>query len=398
MEKGQLDISEEENGLLEFKEQELKTLRHSLNKLTQSEIIEELEVLKFSIDLDRITKKPELIQYIEYMYRHGQLNSDVFEVFRAKAFNLNLDVTDGFFLSFFDDWKFDKTIIKEKVSKWNEENKDSSITLKNINEDNRVLIQISRLKEKFIFDRESMYSTSYLEEDKALVEIYFKEKIVYIQTTNVKIFNSIKTVVRKVLMSIFDKEKVRLLTPKMQQKLSVTLSENENVTVFDDRTINPTTIKLMDLLFELDNPKSNFNGLECTEITFDHEDTEKRDMKSRIDAQSYGGGDLLAKDDVKNLILNNRGIISVEIKIYYNEQITGEDVRIHTVIGGLSIDKLNGLRLYIKNNDFALKRVLEKAYRDLKSVFIQLYSQNSLRNEEKIKSILGLDINGKSRK
>ncbi|EJS74561.1 hypothetical protein [Bacillus cereus] len=398
MEENQVIVGAKDEAL-EVNMQKLKTLRHALSVLTQNEIIEELEAFNVNVDLEKITKKAELIQYIVYMFKQGNIKDEIFRAIRSRAFNLSLDATDGFFLSFSDDWKFSKEAIVKAMKEWNEINQDSIIKLGYLEEDSeQVKIEISRLKERYIFDQQSMYSTSYFEEDKALVDIYFREKVVYFQTTNVKIFTSIRTILRQFLTCLFEKkknEKVKLLSPKMQQKLSITLSKEGDV-AYDDRTINPTTIKLMDLLLELDNPQTNFSGFECTEITFDHEDTDKKHMKSRIDAQSYGGGDLLGKDDVKGLILRNRCIINVEVKIEYNERVSAEEVRKHIIIGGLRTNKMNGLRLYIKNSEFALKRVLETAYSDLKNVFVQLYSQNSLRNEEKIKLILGLETDGKS--
>ncbi|ANN31171.1 MULTISPECIES: hypothetical protein [Bacillus cereus group] len=396
MEENQAISNEVMNGVLEVDMKRMKTLSHSLNVLTQNEILEELEAFNISVNLEKITKKAELIQYIEYMFQKGNIKDEIFHAVRARAFNLNLDATDGYFLSFSDEWKFSETILIRAMTEWNEKNLESVINLEYLDkESQQVKVEISRLKEKYIFDQKSMYSTSYFEEDKALVDVYFKEKIVYFQTTNVKIFHSIKTVLRQFLICLFETDKLKLLPPKMQQNLSITLSK-DGAFAFDDRAVNPTTIKLMDLLLELDNPQTNFSGFECTEITFDHEDTEKKDMKSRIDAQSYGGGNLLGKDDVKKLILSNRCIINVEVKIEYDERISAEEVIKHTIIGGLRTNKLNGLRLYIKNSEYSLKRVLEKAYSDLKNVFVQLYSQNSLRNEEKIKLILGLETDGKT--
>lgn len=399
MEENQVIVHGAKDEILEVNMQKMETLKHALNVLTQNEIIEELEAFNINVDLEKITKKPELVQYIVYMFKQGKIKDEIFRAIRARAFNMSLDATDGFFLSFSDEWTFSKEAIPKVMKEWNENNQDSIIKLEYFEEDSQqVKMKISRLKERYVFDQKSMYSSIYFEEDKALVDIYFREKIVYFQTTNVKIFSSIRTVLRQFLTCLFEKkknEKVKLLPPKMQQKLSITLSKEGDV-AYDDRTINPTTIKLMDLLLELDNPQTNFSGFECTEITFDHEDTDKKHMKSRIDAQSYGGGDLLRKDDVKGLILRNRCIINVEVKIEYNERISVEEVRKHIIIGGLRTNKMNGLRLYIKNSEFSLKRVLENAYSDLKNVFVQLYSQNSLRNEEKIKLILGLETDGKS--
>jgi len=88
----------------------------------------------------------------------------------------------------------------------------------------------------------------------------------------------------------------------------LSLTFNDDFTVATkENSVHPNTIKLLDILLELDAPSSSFSGFECVNITLDHEDTiNRKDAKSKIVSQNYGGGDLLKNKVVKDLILSNR--------------------------------------------------------------------------------------------
>ncbi|MEM5626871.1 hypothetical protein AAHB47_25390 [Bacillus wiedmannii] len=83
-------------------------------------------------------------------------------------------------------------------------------------------------------------------------------------------------------------------------------------------------------------------------------------------------------------------ILKVELSLVYTEKIDEERERKHILIAGIDHKANNYIRIYIHNNNFNLKRVINKAYKELKTIFVEHNSSTTLRNEDKIKKLLGL--------
>ncbi|WP_432694329.1 hypothetical protein ACRBU7_11025 [Priestia aryabhattai] len=374
-------------------ENQVITLRHALNILNHLDVLEVLSLNKYKVN-STIKRAKELEKALIHDFILGKLTIKLYEDLREKAFNPELNVSDGFFVSF-DEYELNvnEALFSKYIREWNEslseENSfDSSIELLHFR-NNIGKVLVTRNSEKFAYDKRSMFSTKFVDESKVLVEIDFNANIVYFQTSNTTKYRTIKTVVKLFLSNLFDEEKFRLLPPKMSQKLNFNFSEENNAATVHNN-ISPNTIKLLDLLLELEDSKSNFNELVCVDISFDHEDSKKENLKSKIDRQGFGGEDLLSKGDIKQHITNNRGILQIVFKLTYTEELPENKIRKHVMLAGIDNDTSNHIRIYIQNSNLDLKRVVNKAYVDLKDIFIKNTSSSSLRNEEKIKLLLGL--------
>lgn len=370
------------------------TLEHALKMLNNSEILDVIHQHKFKIS-DSIRKKNDLEKYLSTEYRNGRLPNKIFTALRERAFNPELNVSDGFYLSFSHK---SQAVTEEKLEKLVKEangeiNKSqdvygAEIELLNFsNQSGKFLV--TRKQERFAYDRTSMFSTKFSEEHKIVVEINFAKQIVYFQTSNVLKFRAIRTVVKDFLSIIFKLEKFRLYPPKMSQQLNFTIAKDgKSATRYEG--INSNTIKLLDLLLEINNHTSNFSEFECVDITLDHEDSKKNNTKAKINTQAFGGGDLLGTAAVNKLVIEGRVILEIDFKIVYNELQSNGQVKKHTIMAGIENHNREYLRIYMHNNDLELKRVVNKAYNELKIVFIAHFSAKELRNEEKLKKLLGL--------
>ncbi|MEB4870176.1 hypothetical protein P8831_15730 [Priestia megaterium] len=381
-------------------ENEIITMQHSLRNLNHVEILSVLSTLNVRV-VKTIKKRSELVKFIESSFQQGKLSKEIYIAIREKAFNPELNVSDGFYMAFDEVLLLDESQVISWIEIWNKEHsefEENSVSYSSKIElikyhPHKVILLVTRLQDKYAFDKSSMYSTKYTEEHQLLVEIHFKEEIIYFQTSNSTKYKVIRTIVQNFISIIVDKEAVKLFSPKMTKLLSFTYKEAENVAK-QHSNINPNTVKLLDLLYDLDKEDSNFSDLECKDITFDHEDVKKKKQrfsKAMINTQNYGGGDLLATDSVKGLILNSRTILRMEFSLYYNEETSPEEFKKHAIIAGINSNNQDGFRIYIKNNDNSLKNTLNSAYIALKEAFIANYANGNIRNEDKIKSILGLD-------
>lgn len=378
------------------RENEVVTMQHALRNLNHAEILSILRRFGLKVTSD-VRKRSELVKFMDHSFQKGLFSKELYTEFRERAFNPELNVSDGFYMAFSEILVFGENKLKSHIELWNKEYREfeernvcysSEIELISYSQKKAVLL-VTRTQEKFAFDKESMFSTKYTDEHQLLVEIYPDEQIVYFQSSNTLKYKAIKTVVQNFISLVVDKEGVKFYPPRMTQNLSFTFNEKENKAKVHEN-VNPNTVKLLDLLYDLDDEKSSFSDLECIDITFDHEDVKNHKLRSRINTQNYGGGDLLSKNDVKNLITQGRVILEVDFKLYYTEKISEDECRKHAIMAGITMNS-SGLRIYIHNNENSLKNTLDTAYKNLKEVFIANYSNKKLRNENKIKSILGLD-------
>lgn len=381
--------NEEVIKLYEPSEKEISTLEHSLRVLNKFQIKNIVELNQLILPVSVKTGK-DTNEYLVYQFTNGQLTREVFQQFKKAAFNPELDATDGFYLSFKEDLKVKEDDLIEYIDAWNkEELKTSYIEMLDYSNEKASFL-VKKKIEKFFYNRDTELSTKYYEEHQLMVDIYLKKKIIYFQTRNTVKFSSVKTVIRDFITYILNIEKFALHPPKLNQKLNFKMKE-DGWTAESYDYISPNTIKLLDLFLELDNDKSRFSDFECIDITFDHEYSNQKDMKERINSQNYDGGDLLSKDEVKQLILKKRIILKIKFNIYYKQIIDAANDKYiyHSILVGIENTK-NSFRLYIYNTDATLKDIISQAYEDLKQVFIEHYSEGTLLNEDKIKSLLGL--------
>lgn len=370
-------------------EKEISTLEHSLRNLNRVQIKNILELNQISLPISVKTGK-DTNEYLVYQFTNGQLTKELFQQFKKTAFNPELDATDGFYLAFEEDLKVQEKELIKYIEEWNKEQENiSNIEMLDYSIEKTSFL-IKKNLEKFFYNRDIELSTKYYEEHQLMVDIYLEKKIIYFQTRNTVKFSSVKTVIRDFIKCILNIEKIYLHPPKLNQKLNFKLKE-DGWTAESYDNISPNTIKLLDLFLELDNDKSSFSDFECIDITFDHEYSNQKDVKERINSQNYDGGDLLSKDEVKQLILKKRIILKIKFNIYYRQVIDVENERFiyHSILVGIENTK-SSFRLYIYNTDAALKDTISQAYEDLKQVFIEHYSEGTLLNEDKINSLLGL--------
>jgi len=369
---------------------QLTTIFHSLNTLNQVEVLNIIESFKIPIDHTTIRKKADLIQYILFGFREGLFSENLFNELRSQAFNPDIDSTDGFFVSFDEEIReVTEHGLETFLKGWNLANKNKDIELVSFS-GQKATIFVRKHTEKFIFDQDSMFSIKYNDEKRAKAEVHFDKNIIYIQTTNTVIYAAIRTIIRSFLQDLLGIEKLFLAPPKMSKNLSLTFNENFTEAT-QENSVHPNTIKLLDLLLELDASSTKFSGFECVNITLDHEDTiNRRNAKSRIVSQNYGGEDLLKSERVKELILSNRIIYEIEFIIEYNHEDQDGNIRKHMITVGMINDRKSSLRIFIKNSDYNLRSVIRNAYDEVTSVFIANYGQSTLRNEDNIKKLLGI--------
>ncbi|WP_433922857.1 hypothetical protein [Paenibacillus taichungensis] len=386
---------------------EITTFRHSLKLLNQRELTSIINKYKIKIPSDA-QKVSEVTYALEKSFGEGILSKEIFHQFRQAAFNPELDTTDGFFMSF--NYKFtdiSEVTLNSKISEWKknlEQDRDSDrntfnaeIELLDFGSNSKgSLFKFTRRNERFVYNSQNMLSKNYFEVHQVVVEIYFDKQIVYFQTSNSVKFNSVKTIVSNFLISLADDKhtKIKLTTPKMSKHLKFSFREDgRSAKVYDN--INPNTIKLLDLFLEIENSTS-FSSFQCVDIKFDHEDSLNKDLKDRIKSQAYGCdiGDLFNKSEVKTHILSKRVILQIEFKLVYTTLDANEIPRKHIILAGIVNDKskINALRIYIENNEHTIKDIVKDAYKDLKDVFIGSLMDSALKNEDKIKKMLGIGI------
>lgn len=385
-------------------EDKIVTMRHALNKINQIEL--KLLINRYNIPIPSEIKKVNVIKYfISQLFMEGRLQPEVFDEVRTLAFNPELYGNDGFFLSYEAEINKNKESFEQTIEKWHsqviddddeevayDDKMDAEIEVITYSPQNCSLL-VTRKFERYVHDGETMYSHQYYDIHSLVVEINFEEKIIFVQTSNTVKFSSIKTVVSSFMAYLINEnaaknEYVKLSIPKMEQSLSMTIAENGWTAIANDN-INSNTLKLLDLFLELENNSDNFDSFRCAHITFDHEDSSS-DLDDRIKVQSFGAdiGDLLKKKEVKDLILNNRNVLKVEFRLIYTTIVSEEITKKHTINAGIENGKR--LRIYIYNNDLSIKETIKDAYKDLKSMFIEHLGETELRNEEKIKNMLGL--------
>ncbi|AIQ21481.1 hypothetical protein NSQ90_00500 [Paenibacillus sp. FSL H7-0737] len=384
---------------------EITTFRHALKLLNQRELTSIINKNKIKLPSDA-EKFSEIVYALERSFGEGILSKEIFHQFRQAAFNPDLDTTDGFFMSF--NYKFEdmsENLLNSKISEWKKATKqkksseresfDAEIKLLDSGSNSKgSLFKFTRKNERFIYNNQNMLSKNYFEIQQVVVEIYFDKQIVYFQTSNSVKFHSIKTIVLNFLRFLADDEhiKIKLSAPTMSKLLKFAMSENgRSAKVYDN--INPNTIKLLDLFLEIENSRS-FSSFQCVDIKFDHEDSMNKDLKDRIKSQAYGCdiGDLFNKSEVKVHILSNRVILQIEFRIVYTTYDAEEVPLKHTILAGIVNDKskANALRIYIENNEHTIKDIIKDAYKDLKDVFMGSLMDSNLKNEEKIKKMLGI--------
>ncbi|EJR82308.1 hypothetical protein ACQKNT_27305 [Bacillus cereus] len=382
---------ERRNSNRKLTEVENTTLEHALRVLSHSELVETL-ILNGEKIPSSIKKNIDLVEYVKIKFDRNDMPISVYTSLREKAFNPELNTTDGFFLTYSGKVK---NLTEEKLDEYirasnKEYNEDGSaykaVIKKESYENKRCKLLVNRIHYGYVFDKHSMFSTKFVDENKIWVEIDFDKEIIFFQTSNVVKFRAVKTIVKDFLRTVTGINSLNLNAPKLSQTLDIELESDKAVSY----NINPSTIKLLDLFMQLENDTTNFGGFECQEIVFDHKDSNKKNRKERIDRQGYGGGDLLKKEDVKNLVLDNRDILEIEFLLEYNQDLGNGSTRKHTIVAGINNRKKDCLRIYIKNNNLNIKMILRKAYFDLKEVFIEHYADNKLKSDEKIKKLLGI--------
>lgn len=273
--------------------QEIVTLRHALKVLNQLQIIDVLSQNEYQIGKN-IKKVGDLIELLIQQFEQGLLQREIYEDIREKAFNPELDVSDGFFLSFLDEkLNITRSCVQGTVDNWNKIKSQENGINSNVEiisfRNGLCKLLVTRLNERYAYDKRSMFSTRFVDESKALVEINFSKKIIFFQTSNSKKYREIQTVIKLLLSIFFENDKFKLFPPKMSQKLTFTLEDDGHTAVLYEN-ISPNTIKLLDLMLEMNGTKFNFDDLECIDITFDHEDSKKEDLKAKIERQGFGGG------------------------------------------------------------------------------------------------------------
>ncbi|HDR7356141.1 TPA: hypothetical protein QCX18_005401 [Bacillus wiedmannii] len=385
-------ISRGQNKQIPSKE-EIVTFKHAFKVLNRLQIIDVLAQNKYQVSRN-IKKVGDLIELLIKQFKQGKLDKSIYNDIREKAFNPELDVSDGFFLSFLNERKnISEPSFEQAIKNWNESDSQANeiesnieiISFKNLS----CKLLVTRYNERYAYDKNSMFSTCFVDESKILVEIDFSKNIIFFQTSNSKKYREVQRVIKLLLSIFFENNKFKLFPPKMSQKLNFSFVNNGNTAVCYDN-ISPNTIKLLDLILEMKDEKFNFEDLECIDITFDHEDSKKEDLKAKIERQGFGGGDLLEKQDIKNHILQNRIILKVELNLIYIEKIDDEKEKKHILIVGIDNKTNNYFRIYIHNNNHNLRHIINKAYKELKTIFVEHNSNTQLRNEENIKRLLGL--------
>lgn len=384
---------------------EVTTFRHSLNLLKKRKrdliMLLNKNNLETPSDFNRLG---ELIKYLTEKFQQGLIPINVLEDLRKTAFDPNLRSTDGFFLTF--NYKFEsltKDLIEKSILEWKK-----AIENNEKNEENNYIIDaevISFSAEKFqiifmkknerlIYDNSSMFSKSYYDVQKVLVEFYIEEQVTYFSTSNSVKFSAIKTMVSNFLNYLAGDVNIgiKLSFPKMSQELNFVLSADGR-SASKYKNINPNTIKLLDLFLEIENA-SNFEDFECIDIKFDHEDKNKENLADKIGSQAYGCyiGDLFKKEEIKKHILNNRTILQIEFKIEHTTYDEQNFSRKHMITAGIvnDISKVKGLRIYIDNGEYLISKVIDDAYNDLKLMFISHLKSGNLKNENKIREMLGI--------
>ncbi|WP_099192382.1 hypothetical protein [Tepidibacter mesophilus] len=378
-------------------EDKIITLKHSLRILNKLDIIR--ICANNGVVIEHKNKIKDIKEKLIHIIRQG--NETLYTELRDAAFNPNLDVLDGFFIVF-DTPRYNmisKEDIKNSIEEFNKNNMENKENEENeeigfienveiVNE--YIKFMVMKIKHQYVYDAKSKKSKSYESEIKANVEIDLEKRFIYIQTKNVNIYKGLKTVIREFLMYHFYDNKLKLGKPELYQNLSIDFIDINSIDKLNK--VNPVTLKLLDIVYELENMKYAFSGFRVNDILFDHEERNSIDLSSRIDSINIYGENLLEHSQIKEKILQGRIILYINFILEYNTiSENGNNIK-HYVEAGIDY-KGDYARIFIKNNKDLERIILIKAYNELKRVFMENYLNGNLKNELKILNLLGVNKN-----
>jgi hypothetical protein len=376
-----------QNKVIEYGE--LTTLKHAFRILSKDKLIRIARKYKYAIGVDLSYK--EMCSRILRDYTEDKFDQKFYNSIKKQAFNPDLNVQDGFFLNIDEMYKLDIENFKSHLETYNmkretQDGQEEVLTFEVIGNSVECLKVLATInKVKYLYDYGNESSIIYLMPRRAVLEIYPINNIVYIQTKNSVIYSDIKSTTQLLFQQYFQDVTLKLTKPKMTQTLSTDIGTSGSVVSYS--RINRYTIKFLDIIYELENKKYDFSEFFVSAITFDHEDGNHMDLDTMIYSTSFDGKNLLEHGEVKNKILNGRVILSVCLKIIYNEDIGNNKTFMHSIDAGI-FNERGYFRMYIKDNDKIDSNIMENAYIKLKQLFIDSFSSKELNNEDKIKKII----------
>ena len=358
------------------------TLHHVSRVLNKIEFVELAQ--RFDINLNLRDRYDILINIvIENIIKNEKYMELYYEIVK-NAFTPELDVLDGFFMAYdSENMKFNIDKFKNELKAFND-NK-GSIEIINFN-DRIIKLIICKNKDKYFYDINSKISKIFNEEIKCNVEIYVNNSIIYFQTPNSTIFNSLKTVLQLFFNIYFDDPAIKLTMPKFASKLSTINDLDPSFKMFN--MIDPATIKILDIIFELENKEYGFTGFKASDLKFNHEESTKFDLDSRINSIDISGDNLLYHKEIKDKILNKRVIMNMELTIEFNEKVDEKNQNKHFIDIVMKNNDNKYYRIFVRENSTVKNSICKKAYSALKNLFITSYSNKELKNKDKIINLL----------
>lgn len=362
------------------------TFEHALNNLNFHEVVGILDSYSFVVKEKK--SKNELIQ--ELLNRIDELDEDIYLAVKSKAFSVNFDFYDGFFYKYnHENMKLSKEIfyssVKEILDSYTH-NIRFEICGESYDDENKLIrFTINRYNRKAVYDPEEDRSRFYNQQIQAKVEILIDIGLVYIHSKNATDATAIKAFLQKVLKKniIDEKLSIKLQCPKFNNAVVENwLKENE----LSSKGISVLTLNMLDLLHSFNKPDAEFRGFEMKRIYFEHEVIETNEEDCKVTGMIFDGINLQKHQAILKEIIEGKKIKGFSIEVehcYYNED--DEQKILSTIPITIMHESNQSIRISIASESLSVERsILNKAYSDIKSVFLEKVTTNQIINNKEV--------------
>lgn len=213
--------------------------------------------------------KKDLEKKLENSLSNGKMEPSLYRKIISEAFNPNLEVLDGFFVSFNQEIKpFEDNMMSSLINEFNqaqaEADSDDTGKITLISQSDKLLkLLVIRDKTSYVHDYGQGFSQAFKNQVKAYVEVYLQSGIVYVQTRNSTVYSSLRTVIQNLFKFSLEDTKFKLQKPQLKQNIPLyLLTENKAA---DFSNVDSLTVKILDILYEFENMSYSFSGFQVTD-------------------------------------------------------------------------------------------------------------------------------------
>lgn len=376
---------------------QINTLKHGLVKISKKELLDILASRGKRGNYKK-TKKEELMREVLAIYTSSNDNQKKIlgQEIANKAFDKCTRNFDEFIYAY-DHQAFNIELdsLKEKLEEFNNNEEQQSITIKgkieNVKEIEQGIISLTvvRYRINYVYDYDDKYSKPYNDRNSAEIKIYTSKGLIFVNSSNSNIQSTLKNVLAKALQCVYGDGFI-IKKPILSQAILDIVYDKESNKAQLFNNVNKKTIKLLDIIYEFENDSYGFDSFKVTNIKFDHEERYIEDLVTKIEATEKVGSNLLHHKETIKDIIDGRELQYVKLIITYKN-----DGLSTCISAGLEFEK-GYLRIFIKNtiNEIVSIDTLDSAFNSLIELIINSYENSTIKNNSKILSLLGVDIDG----